>query len=248
MEVNEYLENTSVSALLRELGAKNRRLLLKNVDHFTKKSGDWDRVTLGRYGESGVEAITDAIVDRLISPPKLKGDAEILDVGVGTGFFTLEVVRKVRQHLPSASFYGMDLTPAMLMALRKKSKQVLPFLGIVEDIEKSIEVAGRYLDLPDQFDAVISTLTLHHCPDLVRVLESIKEVLRRGGKAVIVDLAKHPHKDFERRMIDVHTGFDPHKLESIASKSFGEVKVEKLVAVCCEESGESAEILVATMH
>ncbi|MBS7621519.1 hypothetical protein KEJ32_05350 [Candidatus Bathyarchaeota archaeon] len=50
----------------------------------------------------------------------------------------------------------------MLISLRKKSDEITPFVGIAENIKGSIKEARKYFNIPHRFDAVFSTLMLHH--------------------------------------------------------------------------------------
>jgi ubiquinone/menaquinone biosynthesis C-methylase UbiE len=202
---------------------------------------------LSYFGEDGVERIVESIVRCLFSPPKLRENAKILDVGAGSGFFTLAVAEKLRQHLPEASFYAMDVTPAMLRLLVRKTSQVTPFLGVAENIRGSLEYASRYLRVSERFDAIFSTLTLHHCPDIEKVFQSVKEAVDIHGKAVFVDLCKHSFKEFREEMGDVHLGFEPELIKRLAEKHFSKVQVEKMPGICCKSSGRSAELFIALM-
>ncbi|MFQ5999895.1 MAG: hypothetical protein ACE5J6_03870, partial [Candidatus Bathyarchaeia archaeon] len=95
--------------------------------------------------------------------------------------------------------------------------------------------------------AIFSTLMLHHCLDVERVFASFREVLEVDGKAVIVDLCKHPFEEFREEMGDVHLGFDPELLRGVAEKHFSKVQVKKIPGICCTNSGRSAELFIAVL-
>ena len=241
-----YLRNIDLRKLLEELGASNVEMLMEGIKHFTEKEAEKrDKIVLNYFGEEGVERITEAVVNRLLSPPKLKNDAKILDVGAGSGFFTIKVAEKLSQHLTEVSFYTMDITPAMLKVLARKATNIVPFLGIAENITESIKHARKYLNIPEKFDAIFSTLTLHHCLDIEKVFRSIRNVLKNNGKAIVIDLCKHPFKEFREEMGDIHLGFNPSLIRKTAEKFFLNVHVEKMAGICCECSGRSAELFVA---
>jgi len=244
-----YLETTDLRSLLLELGAQNIELVVEEIKHFTEKEAEKrDKIVLDYFGKNGVEQIVGAIATQLTSPPKLKPNAQILDMGAGSGFFTTKAAHKLKKHLPNASFYAMDATPAMLLALAKKGGEITPFFGIAENIAGSIRNAKKYTEVPAQFDAVFSTLMLHHCPDVYKVFQSLRQVLKRSGKAVIVDLCTHPFTEFRAEMGDLHLGFEPEEVKKTARKVFSRVSVEKLPGICCESSGRCAELFVATMR
>lgn len=235
--------------LLHELGAQNIDLIVEEIKHFTEKEAEKrDKIVVSYFGEDGVKQISEAIVTSLTSPPKLKTNAQILDMGAGSGFFTTRVAYKLKELLPHASFYAMDATPSMLLTLARKTDVITPFFGIAENIAGSIQEARRYAEVPERFDAVFSTLMLHHCPDINKVFRSLRKALKTSGKAVIVDLCTHPFTEFKKEMGDLHLGFDPEDIRKTAKKTFSKVSVKKLPGICCESSGRCAELFIATME
>ena len=243
-----YLQTVQFPKLLKELGVQNAETVTEQMQHFTEKEAEKrDEIVLSYFGAEGVQRIVDSISNCLLSPPRLMENAEILDVGTGTGFFTTKIAQKLRKHLPTASFYAMDITPAMLKMLSKKTADILLFLGTAENISASIRFARKHLELPEKFDAVYSTLTLHHCVDIENVFQSIHEVLKTNGKAVIVDLCEHSFEEFKKEMGDIHLGFQPKQVKEKASKHFSIVQIEKIPGIRCEVSGRSAELFIAYM-
>jgi ubiquinone/menaquinone biosynthesis C-methylase UbiE len=243
-----YLQTVQFPKLLKDLGVPNVEALTEQIKHFTEKEAEKrDEIVLGYFGAKGVERIVNSITNGLVSPPKLTENAEILDVGAGTGFFTTKIAQKLRKELPNASFYAMDITPAMLRVLVKKTTGILPFLGTAENVSASIKFARKHLEIPEKFDAVYSTLTLHHCLDIRKVFRSICEVLKANGKAVIVDLCEHSFVEFKEEMGDIHLGFQPEQVKEAVSKYFPRVQIEKMSGICCESSGRSAELFIAYM-
>lgn len=244
--IRRYLETANLTGLLSELGTPNVEKLLSEIKHFTKKEADKrDRIVLGYFGEEGVKRIVNAIVKSLLSPPPLRKNAKILDVGAGSGFFTIRVAEKIWKRLPETGFYAMDTTPVMLLALAEKTSKIKPFLGIAENIVGSVEAARKYTSIPSKFDAVFSTLMLHHCVDVEKVFDSLKHALKNHGKAVLIDLCKHSFTEFEHEMGDLHLGFDPEQIRRDAEKTFSEVSVDRLTGICCASSGRSAELFIA---
>ena len=244
----DYLKNVDIQKLLEELGVTKIETLMERIKHFTEKEAERrDKLVLSYFGEDGVERIVGSVVQGLLSPPKLRKNAKVLDVGAGSGFFTMKVVDKMRRHLPEAAFYAMDMTPAMLQVLVRKTSKVTPFLGVAENVLGSVEHARKYLNIPEKFDAIFSTLMLHHCLDVEKVFESFREVVEVDGKAVVVDLCKHPFEEFREEMGDLHLGFEPELIKEAAEKQFSKVEVKKIPGICCDSSGRSAELFIAFM-
>ncbi|MBE0511451.1 methyltransferase domain-containing protein [Candidatus Bathyarchaeota archaeon] len=244
----DYLKNVKLKELLEELKVPKIETLMKEIKHFTEKEAERrDKIVLSYFGEDGIERVIDSVVQGLLSPPRLRKNAKVLDVGAGSGFFTTKVADKVRRHLPEAAFYAMDLTPVMLLVLTRKTPEITPFLGVAENVRGSVEQARKHLNIPEKFDAIFSTLMLHHCSNVERVFESFRKAEEVDGKAVVIDLCKHSFEEFREEMGDLHLGFEPELLKGMAEKHFSKVQVKKIPGICCTNSGRSAELFVAVM-
>ena len=247
--LGDYLKTIDLPKLLTELGAQDPELLVNGIRHFTQKEArKRDKIVLGYFGEKGIRQIVDTVATKLNLQPELKQTAQILDVGAGSGLFTAQIASKLKKHLPKASFYAMDATPAMLLAIEKKKEGITPFFGIAENVAGSIRKSKEYATIPNQFDAVFSTLVLHHCTEIDKFFKSLREVLKPSGKAVIIDMCTHSFTEFKTEMGDVHLGFDPEQIEKAARKVFSKVTVEKLPGIYCSSSGRRAELFVATLR
>ena len=245
----DYLKDLKLDQLFEALGATHPRALAKTVYHFaTNEAEKRDTIVVDYFRQSGIDRIIDSITEFLLSRPRLPANGKILDVGAGSGFFTARVAEKIRSTHPRISFYAMDLTPAMLLSLSKKRAEITPFIGLAENIKGSIQHAREFFKIPLRFDAVFSTLMLHHSTQPQKVFESIGKVLKKNGKAVIVDLCEHSFKEFKKEMGDVHLGFKPENIRKMATKHFSTVEVKKIPGISCKSSGRSAEIFVATMQ
>jgi len=244
-----YMKNLDLEQFFSKLGAANPETLAKEVQHFTAKEGDKrDAIVLGYFGKKGVKRIVEAITEHLLSAPSLRTNSKVLDVGAGSGFFTAKIATRVNRTVPKVAFYAMDATPAMLLALEKKKADITLFLGVAENIEASIKEARTYAEIPDKFDAVFSTLMLHHSTKPDKVFESIKKILSKNGKAIILDLCEHKLTEFKKEMGDVHLGFKLDAIRKMAKPHFSEVEVEKMPGIGCSCSGRSAEIFILSMQ
>ena len=246
--LKDYLVSVDLPRLLEELDVSDAKRLLQTVEHFTEKEANKrDQIVLSYFGERGVNLITESILNRLLAEPELRSDARILDIGAGSGFFTLRVARRLRPHVPKASFYAMDITPAMLMVLAKKDNYITPFLGLTEHMTQSVKQARKYVQIPEKFDAMLSTLALHHCLNVESAFEGMRDLLDDHGKVVIVDLCTHPFEEFKAEMSDIHLGFEPSWIREIGAKFFPRITVEKMPGICCKSSGRSADLFISLM-
>ncbi len=117
------------------------------------------------------------ILDRRL--PRGLAGANILEIGTGTGAFARAAAQKCGR------VSAADVSEAMLAVAREKVNE----LGIANvDF-----ILGGFLtgDFPDSgFDAVVSSLALHHLPDVwkAEALARIYRTLKPGGIFVLVDV------------------------------------------------------------
>jgi ubiquinone/menaquinone biosynthesis C-methylase UbiE len=129
----------------------------------------------------------------------------VLDVGCGTG--SLAILAKERVG-PAGRVSGIDASPEMISRARKRAGKA----GAEVTFENAVVEA---LPFPNaSFDAVLSTVMMHHLPDDARhqCLSEIRRVLKPGGRLIIVDFGgsekakrswtahyrKHAHFDIRR--------------------------------------------------
>jgi ubiquinone/menaquinone biosynthesis C-methylase UbiE len=118
--------------------------------------------------------------EKLLQLARIGSGEQVLDVGCGTG--TLAIAAK-RQVGASGTVYGVDASPEMLARAQKKAKRA----GVEVLFQNAIAEA---LPFPDgQFDAVLSTVMLHHLPQKsrLRAAHEIRRVLKPGGRILAVD-------------------------------------------------------------
>lgn len=159
-----------------------------------------DLVTLGRLRQ-----IHRLVLDLAELSP---GDM-VLDVGCGTGTLALEAYQRVG---PAGRVVGIDPGPRQIDRARTKAAR----RGVGVDFQ--IGAIERLPFTDASFDAVLSTLMMHHLPDdLKRAgLAEIARVLKAGGRLVIAD-AEHPH---------LHP-FAPHR--RIAQESTGIARLQAVL-------------------
>ena len=119
------------------------------------------------------------------------GNEHILDLGCGTGL-ELEAYFEVN---PTAKVTGIDLTEAMLNALKEKFKD--------KDITT---ICGSYFDVPfgeEVYDAAVSVESLHHFSkeEKIPLYTKLCKSLKSGGYFILTDYYADldEQEDFFRR-------------------------------------------------
>jgi ubiquinone/menaquinone biosynthesis C-methylase UbiE len=107
-----------------------------------------------------------------------------LDLGTGPGYVACEIARQ----RPGLSFVGLDLAAHMVeRASRQAARAGLNSRGLWPQGD------GHRLPFPDDsFDLVVSSFSLHHWDDPLRILNEIARVLKPGGCYSIADLCREP--------------------------------------------------------
>ncbi len=137
---------------------------------FDEKAAEWDanpaRVALAR-----------AVVEAIRAAVPLRPDMAVMDFGAGTGLVSLGVLPFV------AEVTAVDASAGMLDTLRKK----VDALGAKNFHLLRGDVT--YAALPSgHFDLIVSSMTLHHLPDVPLVLRRLRPALCDGGWIALADL------------------------------------------------------------
>ena len=121
--------------------------------------------------------------EKLLSFAGLTSGESVLDIGCGTGTLAIAAGRQVG---PTGRVYGIDASPEMIARAERKAKRAGAKIRLQNAIAES-------LPFPDaQFDAVLSTVMLHHLPRpaRARLVAEARRVLRPGGRLLVIDFAK----------------------------------------------------------
>ena len=106
----------------------------------------------------------------------------VLDVGCGPGALTLLAAERVGS---TGEAHGLDPSPEMIRLATEKAAKASVAAAFREGVIES-------LPFPDaSFDAVLSSLMLHHLPDDVKRagFAEVARVLKPGGRFVALDLS-----------------------------------------------------------
>jgi ubiquinone/menaquinone biosynthesis C-methylase UbiE len=111
------------------------------------------------------------IAERLIHQLVPKESGRYLDIGCGTGNYTIWLSQQ------GINFWGVDPSNAMLCEARQHASrdEVIWLEGTAD----SIPVESLF------FDGGIATLTIHHWPDLTNAFQELSRVLKPGSQLIL---------------------------------------------------------------
>jgi SAM-dependent methyltransferase len=125
------------------------------------------------FGEVGQGQVIGKL-RKVLGPGLDRGFERSLEVGAGTGYFSLNLLR--------AGIVGeatcTDISPGMLRALRTNAQR----LGLTVKTARADAESLPFAE--ESFDLVLGHAVLHHLPDLERAFAEFHRVLRPGGSIV----------------------------------------------------------------
>jgi ubiquinone/menaquinone biosynthesis C-methylase UbiE len=126
------------------------------------------------FGEIGRAQVLGK-VRKLLGSELEKGFESALEIGAGTGYFSLNLMRAGM----IADLTCTDISTGMLDVLQANARR----LGL--DDVATVQADAESLPFPDNsYDLVIGHAVLHHLPDLDRAFSELRRVLRPGGRIV----------------------------------------------------------------
>jgi len=188
-------------------------------DYFSEKSKIYETEAART---NNVKNIGEAIVERLTYD---KTTTHVMDFGSGTGLLTEQIAPFVRK------MTTIDISPSMNEALRAKKEQLDCELNMLE-----LDLVSSELD--ENFDGIISSMTIHHVEDVQALFHKFHRLLNRGGTLALADLDKEDGTFHTEDMGVFHFGFDQEEFASLAKKAgFEDVTIE-IVSVAKKPYGD----------
>lgn len=145
---------------------------------------DWEASTYDdKFGISFDDHVTDYAVGRWRRGfGDARADGTVLEVGAGTGFFSLNLARA---GIVTGDLHVTDLSPGMVEVCRRNAAaNDLAVTGHVADAE-----ALPFDD--DSFDVVVGHAVLHHLPVPGVAIREAFRVLRPGGRLLVAGEPTH---------------------------------------------------------
>ncbi len=118
--------------------------------------------------------------ETLIRQMPIQKEHTLLDVGAGTGFFTIPMAENT-----SSKVYAMDPDRRMLSVIEEKAKEKgLTNIELIQDYIENLSIQNNSIDF------VMASLILHEVSSLTKALSNIFEVLKTGGHLLCLEYEK----------------------------------------------------------
>ncbi len=152
----------------------------------------------------------------LIRQMPIQKNHTLLDVGAGSGYFTIPMAEST-----SSTVYAVDPDQRMLSIIENKAKEKgLSNIQLLQDYAESLSIQNHSIDF------VMASLILHEVSSLSTALTKIFEVLKTGGHLLCLEYEKDdlimdgppmsiriPSEDLENTLLAI--GFDIVKKSKI---------------------------------
>ncbi|MEM3416345.1 MAG: class I SAM-dependent methyltransferase [Candidatus Micrarchaeaceae archaeon] len=157
-----------------------------------------------------------------------KGKAMVLDLATGTGETAIAIAKQYKNY----KVIGLDFNAKMLKIAKEKSRG----LKNIRYIEGNAE---EYRSFGSKFDYVTLTFSLGEFEDLRSVIENTFNILKPGGKVLLMDINAH-RSTFIRRLINAYYYLRimpmsqaeiKTEIERYVHSSYFEVNMENIVAL-----------------
>lgn len=157
----------------------------------------------------------------------LTAQSRVLEYGAGTGQLSLALAPRV------GSVLLADASAGMVDVARERLSEHGLDPGRAVRLDLLADPAPG-----ERFDLVVSAMTLHHVPDVPRLLRVLRGLLDQGGWVALADLDSE-NGLFHDEPFDGHHGFDRDDLATQLSEAgYTEVKFSTPYAVTKEVDGQ----------
>jgi len=180
---------------------------LKSKDLFSGKAKSYDNEN------ERVKNVTN-IANLIIKEVKYNKGHHIMDFGSGTGLLLSKIAPYVNK------ITAIDISKSMNEVLKNKQNTINCNLDILE-----IDLTKENINI--NFDGIISSMTIHHVEDTLKLFKDFYKMLNKGGSIALSDLDKEDGSFHKKNTGVYHYGFDRDDFLKIAKKAgFKNLKIQ----------------------
>jgi len=125
--------------------------------------------------------------EKLIEWSGIRAGMKVLDLGCGSGAFTVPIARAVGS---KGRVYALDIQPGMLRQLATKLAK--PENNNISNVKPILGSAHELPFADNSLDAVVMTTVLQETPDPGETLQEVRRILRAGGVWAVTELFMDP--------------------------------------------------------
>jgi 2-polyprenyl-3-methyl-5-hydroxy-6-metoxy-1,4-benzoquinol methylase len=180
---------------------------MKTKDFFAEKAKDYDNE------ESRTQNVS-TIAQTILREVAFSKEMGIMDFGSGTGLLLSEIAPYVGE------ITAVDISSSMIEVLQSKRNAIDCQLQIVQ-----MDLTTATLDR--KFDAIISSMTIHHIKDTLALFKKFHSLLKDNGTIAIADLDTEDGSFHTEDTGVFHCGFDRDEfVKSAKSAGFKDIKIQ----------------------
>jgi ubiquinone/menaquinone biosynthesis C-methylase UbiE len=114
---------------------------------------------------------------------------KILEIGPGPGYIAIEIAKL----LPKAEVVGLDVARTMVEIASHNAEEA----EVADRVSFRLGNAAQMPFPAESFDFVVSSGSLHHWKEPVRIFNEVYRVLKDGGEALIGDLRRDAPRELK---------------------------------------------------
>ncbi len=179
----------------------------KQKDYFSEKAEDYD-------GQNSTTQNVGNIGQLILKEISFSNKMHIMDFGSGTGLLLSQIAPFVNE------ITAVDISASMIGVLKSKMDTIDCKLQILD-----LDLTKKTLDT--KFDAIISSMTIHHIEYVQEIFNKFYSLLNENGTIAIADLDKEDGSFHSEDTGFFHNGFNRNEILQIAKNAgFKDLKVQ----------------------
>jgi cyclopropane fatty-acyl-phospholipid synthase-like methyltransferase len=201
MRLSRHLSLTAIPLLGAALFGQSSGQEMSHADHMEHRF-DNPKLLAKSFDDPARDAWQEP--DRVIEALGLRRGQIVVDIGAGTGYFTVRLAKSTA----APKVYAVDIEPSMVSYLSERAGQ--EHLNNVV----AVQAAADTPNLPETVDLVLIVDTFHHIGGREVYFRKLAKSLKPGGRVAIVDFKpdspEGPPKEFR---------FTPEQIKAEMSKA-----------------------------